>query len=149
MAVRPTDLDWESWLEGAAARYSAAGLSSTHDVSDEDLGGGAVIVNAPRKRLCVKTPSDAAVPRLVDGGVVDGSAGRRRLSRKSKSDPQDPTRGIVDGGRGVPARAEDGEQSLPRSSDSAGRSPSEWEKGSDCDIAVGVCGAVRSSPDLE
>ena len=36
MAVRPTDLDWESWLEGAAARYDAAGLSHAPDDDSDD-----------------------------------------------------------------------------------------------------------------
>ena len=85
MAVRPTDLDWESWLEGAAARYSAAGLSSTHDVSDEDLGVGPVKVNAPRKRLCVKTPSDAAVLGWWMVGLLMVAQGVAACQRKVKA----------------------------------------------------------------
>ena len=86
MAVRPTDLDWESWLEGAAARYDAANLSSTHDVSDGDVAAGPTSVDKPRKRLCVKTPSDAAGPSMLEGTDLGGSTRRRRLPKKSRSD---------------------------------------------------------------
>ena len=131
MAVRPTDLDWESWLEGAAARYDAANLSSTHDVSDGDVAAGPTSVDKPRKRLCVKTPSDAAGPSMLEGTDLGGSTRRRRLPKKSRSDPQDPSRGIVDGGSAVRPRREIVEQCPVNSSDSDCRSPSEWEKGSD------------------
>ena len=147
MAVRDTDLDWESWLECAGARYDAAGLSSTHDVCDEDVAAGPTSVDAPRKRLCVKTPSDVAVPSVLQGAAVDASTRRRRLSIKSRSDPQDPTRGIVDGASAVRATAESGEQCLPEGSDSDCRSPSEWEKGSESDNAVGVGASVRPGLD--
>ena len=143
MAVRPTDLDWESWLEGAAARYDAAGLSHTPDDASDDGTAGPTIVNAPRKRLCVKTPSDAAVPSVRVDVAVDVPTRRRRLSRKSQSDPQDPSRGIVHGGKSLPARAEGGEECLPESSGSDSRSPSEWEKGSESDNAAGVGASVR------
>ena len=143
MAVRSTDLDWESWLESAGARYDAAGLLSTYDVCDEDVITEPTSVDAPRKRLCVKTPSDAAVPRVLEAPGVDGSTRRRRLAIKTKSDPQDSTRGIVAGGRAVLASAVDGEQCLPQSSDSDGRSPSEWEKGSESDNTVGVGASMR------
>ena len=53
MAVRPTDLDWESWLEGASARYDAAGFSYTDDAGDGNSHLGPTSVDAPRKRLCV------------------------------------------------------------------------------------------------
>jgi hypothetical protein len=65
MAVRPTDLDWESWLENAGARYHAAGISATHDGYDEDVADGPTGLEVPRKRLCVKTPSDAQHPALL------------------------------------------------------------------------------------
>ena len=100
-------------------------------------------MTAPRKRLCVKTPSDAAVPSVRVDVAVDVSTRRRRLSRKSQSDPQDPSRGIVHGGRSLPARVESGEECLPESSGSDARSPSEWEKGSESDNAAGVGASVR------
>ena len=50
----------------------------------------------------------------------------------------------MDRGRAVPANAEGGEQGLSEGSDSGCRSPSEWEKGSEADIAVGVGESVRS-----
>ena len=92
----------------------------------------------------MKTPSDAAalpVPRGV--AADDVPTRRRRLSIKSRSDPNDPSRGLVEGGGALPARADGGEQGLPESSVSGSRSPSDWEKGSKSDIAEGVGASVR------
>ena len=88
--------------------------------------------------LCVKTPSDAAALPLPKGVAVDVPTRRRPLSMKSQSDPKDPSRGLVDGGGSVSARADGGVECLPASSGSGSRSPSDWEKGSESDNAVGV-----------
>ena len=144
MGVRDTDLDWATWLEGASARYDAAGLSGTFDDSPDHESIELTTVNAPRKRLCVKTPSDAAAVPVPRGVAADDvPTRRRRLSIKSRSDPNDPSRGLVDGGGALPARADGGEQDLPESSGSGSRSPSDWEKGSESDIAEGVGALVR------